>query len=207
MYYRNFIFLVNKTGKTQKLVSQELHFTESSIWQWRHGRKPNKNNLKRISEYFSQQLNIPYSLFEDGQALLTKDFEKILAKQKGIGYIEEAKPTHQGTPGRGETRVTKEEITRRSARYDKFIQQLIYLYNKQKGLEDSALFQDIPETSLNQILDGMIEFIAAIEFDVELMSSLSRGLSRLGRHKKNANTKYPEGTENVEILPESDETS
>ena len=207
MYYKNFIFFVSKTGKTQKLVSQELHITESTIWQWRHGRKPNRNNLMRIAEYFSKELNIPYSLFKDGQALLTKDFEKILAKQKTIGYIEEAQSPHQGSPGRGETRIAKEEITRRSARYDKFIQQLIYLYNKQKGLEDSALFQDIPEASLNQILDGMIEFMIAIEFDVDLMSSLSRGLSRLGRHKKNANTQYPEASENMEILPESDETS
>ena len=83
MFIKNFKYLISLTGKTQKLVCSEMNITESAVWQWTNKTDPTKNTLRRIARYFSDSLLIPIDLFEDGNALLLKDFE-ILIKEKRI---------------------------------------------------------------------------------------------------------------------------
>lgn len=80
MFASNLRFLIQCTGKTQRTISKELHITETAFYHWDHGNKPTKNTLKRISKYFSDELKLPYEIFEDGKALLTKQFSEIVSK-------------------------------------------------------------------------------------------------------------------------------
>ncbi len=83
MYFKNFKYLLSLTGQTQRVALEFLGFTEAAVYQWKQGSKPSSGNLRRIARYFSETLSIPYDLFEDGKALLEKDFEKIF-KENGI---------------------------------------------------------------------------------------------------------------------------
>ena len=186
-FVKNLKYFLSFKGITQRSIAETIGVTESAISMWKKGQIPGKNNRKRFARYLAGTFDIPYSDFEDGQALITKDFSKIinkiLANRQTNPYIENKdSPSLQGTPGRGETRIAKEEITRRSARYDKFIRQLIYLYNKQKGLEDSALFQDIPEASLSILID----YLRLINFDFEYLIKMNESLRIIRRYPTHA---------------------
>ena len=192
MFYKNFKYfmeILKSKGLTQKQALEEIGFSEGVAWQWKARQTPSRNSLRLMARYFSEQLNIPYSEFDNGQALLTKDFEKILAKHKGIGYIDEAQPTHQGTPGRGETRIAKQEMTRRQA-LDNFEKRLDYLYNRYHlRIEETSLHRPIPASAMNDILDRIIEFLISIEYDPNFVSSLSEKFKRLRRLAKNVDSK------------------
>lgn len=82
MLYHNFKLLCEKAKEYQNSVLKKLGFSQSSPYHWRDRKTANTATLLRLSEYFSKKLNIPLDLFENGQALLTRDFSQILAEKE-----------------------------------------------------------------------------------------------------------------------------
>jgi len=78
MFINNLSILIKFTGISQKSISEEIGFSETAFSKWKAGNVPHRNTLKRLAKYFSEKCNIPYDVFQDGQALLTDDFEAII---------------------------------------------------------------------------------------------------------------------------------
>jgi len=79
LFTKNFVYLLGLSGVKQNFVASQLSVDKATIWKWKNGTHPqNLSMLVKISKFFSEKLNIPYSLFENGQALIEKDFEKII---------------------------------------------------------------------------------------------------------------------------------
>ncbi len=89
--YNNFRYLLNISGMKLNIVADRIGVAESTIWHWGKGKIPYKTTLRRIARYFSETLSIPYELFQDGQALLEKDFEKVLTEARVL-------PTNKTSP-------------------------------------------------------------------------------------------------------------
>ena len=139
--------------------------------------KVTEKSARKLSRAFPHFTDLRPSFFEDGKAFFTKDFEKILAKQKTIGYIAGVKPSGKPTPGRGETRM--KQLTR-SDGFDKFKIQLTYLYNYHVlGIKDTSAHKSIPEAALSQILDNLLEYLSATGFDLEFLNHVSSGFKRV----------------------------
>jgi transcriptional regulator with XRE-family HTH domain len=81
MILKNVKFLTSRAGKTVASFAAEINISEASIYYWGKGKVPTSNTLKRIANYFSETLDIPIGIFEDGKALLTKDFSKMFPAQ------------------------------------------------------------------------------------------------------------------------------
>ncbi len=80
----NNLDLLLKVGDLKiNTAARGIGVSEATLWNWRKGVKPSLNTLRRIALYFSETLSIPYELFDEGRALIEKDFEQIL-KEEGI---------------------------------------------------------------------------------------------------------------------------
>ena len=76
--FDNFILLVDLARKPQKKILQELNISTSAPWHWKTRGRASAVNLKKLAKYFSNQLDIPYKIFKDGNALITDDLEPIV---------------------------------------------------------------------------------------------------------------------------------
>ena len=108
LFGKNFTFLLALTGIKQNVVAKYLAVDNSTIWKWKHGTIPqNAEMIIKIAKYFSEKCNIPYPLFENGQALLTKDMSQILdsqernlqVKQLPVSYSPESIPMDENSTG------------------------------------------------------------------------------------------------------------
>ena len=75
MFYKNFKFFIEKSGKSLDDVMSDLNISGGSIVQWEQGRNPNNLDLLRFAKYFSFNCNVPFVFFEGGQALLSNNME------------------------------------------------------------------------------------------------------------------------------------
>jgi transcriptional regulator with XRE-family HTH domain len=80
MFYNNLIYFINLLNISQRDFCRKVVITEAAFWKWKTGNTPNASTLKKISKYFSDELKLPYEIFEDGKALLTKQFSQIVPK-------------------------------------------------------------------------------------------------------------------------------
>ena len=78
-FFIDIIKEMQKIGKYRmKDFAHAIGISPSTLTGWKNLRRnPTRINLKRLSEYISQILNIPYDLFEDGNALYINDFSEI----------------------------------------------------------------------------------------------------------------------------------
>jgi transcriptional regulator with XRE-family HTH domain len=75
--YINVKYLSTLAGKNLSDLAEHAGVSQGAIYKWREG-KPSANTLRRLAQYFSKELKIPYELFHDGRALVEEDFETTL---------------------------------------------------------------------------------------------------------------------------------
>ena len=80
----NLTFLKKLAGLTQATFSKKYGCTSRTVARWEEGLVPWGHTLRKISYFFSRQLNIPIELFDDGKALLNKDFEFLLENNREL---------------------------------------------------------------------------------------------------------------------------
>ena len=80
----NIKFFLQKLNLLQKDLAKLAIVDEGTISNMIKGKSVAKLNLKRVAYALSQKTNIPYELFEDGQALLKKDFSKYLRNRNNF---------------------------------------------------------------------------------------------------------------------------
>lgn len=75
LFKKNYAFLIDAIGVPQKQMSIETGIPTSTLSRLRTtGSTPRPSTLTKLARFFSKHLNIPYDVFDNGQALLTKDF-------------------------------------------------------------------------------------------------------------------------------------
>lgn len=79
-------------GRTQKAIAERIGIKEATIWYWKKN-SPASTTALRIARYFSETLDIPFALFEEGNALFNKDFQLVLRE-----YRDSLSETEDGDP-------------------------------------------------------------------------------------------------------------
>lgn len=158
MYYKNFKYLLSKTGKTQRVVLNELGYdSEAVVHEWSNGKKPRPGKLKRISSYFSRELKIPIERFRDGNAFLEDDFSAWLLPVNDPSTAHQSRPTPDLMAG---NQPTAQE----------FINFIAHIENGTDKIPPSPrtlarIMQLIQLTGLGWKWDQLIEFMRALKED------------------------------------------
>lgn len=164
----NIEYLLKFIGLNQRDLADYIGMADSTISRIKRTNKANKHTLKRIAKAIAEKSTIPYDFFEDGQALLTKNFTEYNLRQNTL-TPQNSLPTKEE---RGET-----------VNINSFGQKLTALYNEDLGIMNSENYIPIPPDLLNTLL----EFFAISHFNKELFLSFIRWGRTLGRsgHDKN----------------------
>lgn len=77
LFNDNYTYFIDLVGISQKEISEKTGIAESTLSRLRTTESiPRPSTLRKLSHVFSQKSGIPYSEFDEGRALLTKDFRK-----------------------------------------------------------------------------------------------------------------------------------
>jgi len=77
-----FLDMGKKNGYSQRFLAKRFDLGIGTLTDYRKGIVPKREkNFEKFAKLCSFVLNIPYDLFENGQALLKKDFSKIIEER------------------------------------------------------------------------------------------------------------------------------
>ena len=142
----NLSYLMKLSRLKQKEIADQLDVGESAISRWKSGKPISKTSLKKIAKFFSRELNIPLDLFEDGKALLEKDFEKLLSESS---YKSESNLQHTELPAGNLPKIIGEMGENKSREQDLFSHERAlphYLRKVNGGLP-------VPEASIGYLIE------------------------------------------------------
>ncbi len=189
MINNNFKYLLSISNKKLNVAAKEIGISQNAIWYWRKGKKPSPNTLRRIARYFSDTLSIPYDFFEDGKALLEKDFENLFKKD---GF--EVQNLHSSDKSIGvmhenlKVKVENIPIREISEQEKDFLLSLRQLFNRRPDLETS-------ETDLKETLD----LAKSVHPGSDLHHSLARTMKSLRQYHEDMGHVNPKTEKDSEV--------
>lgn len=181
VYHDNMKFIIAYSGLKQKAIAKELQMDVATINRLIK-RPPKKgNSLQRVLKYISNLKNIPYDLFEDSQALQTKDISKILPnwEQSLLSFNNNAVSIVESHDKKNDIQPSGKELTNHEI-------DLIYFFRQ---LKHGSKYLPLSETTIKRIQ----ETIDIIGIDDEVQLSFLKFVSSTRRRYGTEITKEEKG--------------